>query len=61
MNNKFLKGNYKVKAEKIKKDKKSTKNIANIFESKATERLGGSIAFVMKSNKFIWGMDEKAK
>jgi len=55
MNNKFLKGNYKTKADKIKKDKKRPENIKNIFESKATERLGGSIAFVMKSDKFVWG------
>jgi len=61
MNNRLLKGNYKAKNKKTGRDKNNLKNMANIFENKATERLGGSIAFVMKSNKFIWGADEKAK
>lgn len=61
MNNRLLKGNYKAKNKKMEKDKSNPKDMANIFESKATERLGGSIAFVMKSNKFIWGVDEKTK
>lgn len=61
MNNKFLKGNYKVKADKLKKGGKKAGGTTSIFEDKATERLGGSIAFVMKSNKFIWDADEKAK
>lgn len=55
MSNKFLKGNYKTEVKKVKEDKKSVKNIKDIFESKAAEKLGGSIAFVIKSNKFLRG------
>lgn len=60
MGSKFLKGNYKTKAGTLKKKNKSAQEIKNIFESKATQKLGGSIAFVMKSDKFLWGIDEKA-
>lgn len=54
---KLLKGNYDledetdIKASLPKDDKQG-------FEDKAMERLGGSIAFVMKGNKFIWDEDE---
>lgn len=52
----YLKGNYKspeVKAE----SKKSQESGKNEFEEKALERLGGSIAFVMKSKTFLWTPD----
>ncbi|MDD5072704.1 MAG: hypothetical protein PHX64_02290 [Candidatus Omnitrophica bacterium] len=61
MNNRFLSGNYKIKTKKSKSGKKPARSHTGIFEEKATEKLGGSIAFVMKSNKFIWDADEKAK
>jgi len=56
---KLLKGNYKVKSKKIK-NTRNNKSYSRIFESKALEKLGGSIAFVMKSNKFIWTGNEEA-
>jgi|TARA_B100001971_G_C18252130_1_gene579113 hypothetical protein len=59
---KFLKGNYKVKEDKGKESSKEEDAFSKMFESKAMEKLGGSIAFVMKGDKFIWdGDDEKTK
>lgn len=58
----LLKGNYKVSSPAAKGGrKKRQKKAANLFEEKAFQKLGGSIAFVMKSDKFIWDGDEKAK
>ena len=58
--NEFLKGNYKLENTEKVEQKADTKNITELFEEKALEKLGGSIAFVMKSNKFLWnGKDEK--
>jgi len=55
---KLLKGNYNLKDEtdinaSLPHDDKQG------FEDKAMERLGGSIAFVMKGNKFIWDEDNE--
>ena len=59
---KFLKGNDKVKEDKGKESSKEEDAFSKMFESKAMEKLGGSIAFVMKGDKFIWdGDDEKTK
>ena len=59
---KFLKGNYEVKGGKPEdgkeKSKEQDKDFSTIFENSAMEKLGGSIAFVMKSNKFVWDEDE---
>lgn len=57
---KFLKGNYQV--ENINNDSNEVKDtdFSKIFETKALEKLGGSIAFVMKSDKFLWEDDEDA-
>lgn len=55
---KLLKGNYdledetEIKSSLPNDDKQS-------FEDKAMERLGGSIAFVMKGNKFVWDDDSE--
>lgn len=58
---KFLKGSYKLKKAVGRKKRKKKEDIAEIFEHKALEKLGGSIAFVMKSDKFVWSEeDEKA-
>lgn len=60
----YLKGNYSVKTKKNSKKKlakKSKDSLSEIFEHKAFEKLGGSIAFVMKSDKFVWSPDEKTK
>lgn len=58
---KFLKGNYRV--ENAGNDDYETKDedFSKVFETKALERLGGSIAFVMKSDKFIWESEEDAE
>lgn len=56
--NKLLKGNYKLKnKEKTVKKKKKKKSLEE-FESKAIEKLGGSIAFVSKS-QLLWDGEEK--
>ena len=53
---KFLKGNYEL--DDMDNDMNNVisadEDFSKIFESKALEKLGGSIAFVMKSDKFIW-------
>ncbi|MBP7506975.1 MAG: hypothetical protein KA807_04075 [Prolixibacteraceae bacterium] len=54
---KFLKGNYNLgNTMNVNTDNSETKeaDFSKIFETKAFEKLGGSIAFVMKSNKFLW-------
>jgi hypothetical protein len=58
---KFLKGNYEVENKQNEKKEADTSNrLAEIFESSAAEKLGGSIAFVMKSNKFLWDEEDNA-
>ena len=49
----FLKGNYQAPKIESKPDAKATDEM-NGFEKAAMERLGGSIAFVMKSKTFMW-------
>jgi hypothetical protein len=57
---KFLKGNYPIKnSEADEPDASKTRNITKKFEEKALEKLGGSIAFVMKSNTFLWDEEEE--
>lgn len=52
---KFLKGNYKMEnSGATEQDAEKQKSIVDKFEEKALEKLGGSIAFVIKSNSFIW-------
>jgi hypothetical protein len=46
----YYKTNYK--EEKAKSQPKET--LQAEFERKALEKLGGSIAFVMKDEKFVW-------
>ena len=58
---KFLKGNYEVKGEKTEEVKEKEQDFSKLFENRAMEQLGGSIAFVMKSNKFVWDEDEGTK
>jgi hypothetical protein len=58
---KFLKGNYPLKDAKAgEPEVAKPKNIADEFEEKALERLGGSIAYVMKSNTFLWDGEEES-
>ncbi len=55
---KFLKGNYEIKNFKNEEGKDKETNSSEVFETKALEKLGGSIAFVMKSNKFVWDEED---
>ena len=52
----YLKGNYNVKkpVEGPADEKKVDESSTTAFEKFARERLGGSIAFVMKKNTFVW-------
>jgi len=56
----MLKGTYKIKKKIVKSGRKSRKKRFEDFESRAVQRLGGSIAFVSKS-AMIWCGDEKTK
>jgi hypothetical protein len=57
---KFLKGNYPLKdAEASEPEAPKPENITAEFEEKALEKLGGSIAFVMKSDTFLWDGEEE--
>jgi len=61
MMSKFLKGNYPLQnTEASEPETAKPKNIADEFEEKALERLGGSIAYVMKSNTFLWEGEEES-
>ncbi len=55
---KFLKGNYEVKEDVAAENKEKSEDLSKLFESRAFEKLGGSIAFVMKSDNFVWDEDE---
>ena len=48
-----LKGNYNLKIIKSNKSKKNQNRLSEDFEKYAENHLGGSIAFVMKNNKFL--------
>jgi hypothetical protein len=55
---KFLKGNYQLNTTKPDVPSTSDKNFSEVFEDEALKKLGGSIAFVMKSKKFMWDDDD---
>ena len=55
---KLLKGNYDLEDETEIKSSLPNDDKQG-FEDKAMERLGGSIAFVMKGNKFVWDDDSE--
>lgn len=56
---KFLKGNYPLnETEASEPEAPKPRDISNEFEEKALERLGGSIAYVMKSDTFLWDGEE---
>jgi hypothetical protein len=57
---KFLKGNYQVENTNNDGNEIKDADFSKVFEAKALEKLGGSIAFVMKSDKFLWEDDEDA-
>lgn len=55
---KLLKGNYEIKDQEKIEVSSQKKDSSIEFEDKAMERLGGSIAFVMKGKQFIWDDDD---
>ena len=50
---KYLKGNYELPKGSSEPDKKEGETVTQEFERRALERLGGSIAFVLKK-AFVW-------
>ncbi len=59
--NKFLKGNYEIVNSNKGNSEIIEEDFSRIFEAKSLEKLGGSIAFVMKSDKFLWEEEENVK
>ncbi|MBF0328478.1 MAG: hypothetical protein HQL10_04920 [Nitrospirae bacterium] len=58
---KFLQGNYEMAQDSQASEvKKTEQGYSEMFEKQALERLGGSIAFVMKADKFVWDDEEDA-
>ncbi len=53
---KFLKGNYSLGKDEGEPplEEQKGQDAVDRFERRALERLGGSIAFVMKRNTFVW-------
>jgi len=41
--------------------KRRDEDFTRIFESKALEKLGGSIAFVVKKDRLVWDGEDDAK
>lgn len=56
---KLLKGNYELKTEEELRAADDSKDHGTVFEERAMERLGGSIAFVMKGKKFVWDEEDE--
>lgn len=52
----YLKGNYDLKKKLTVKERPKDSSAA--FERFAREKLGGSIAFVMKAKTFVWNGPE---
>ncbi|MDA8419209.1 MAG: hypothetical protein M0Z90_09285 [Desulfobacteraceae bacterium] len=57
---KLIKGNYELENEVEIKSPAHDDDMNN-FENKAMEKLGGSIAFVMKGNKLLWDDEDDDK
>ncbi|MBI5631822.1 MAG: hypothetical protein HY921_13165 [Elusimicrobia bacterium] len=61
----YLKGNYKapeIKPQDAKADESKEDKLRTEFEKRALEKLGGSIAFVMKpKGSFVWEDTSKPK
>jgi len=58
----YLKGNYKAPQPATKEgvsEQGENTGVQNEFEKRALEKLGGSIAFVMKSKTFLWTAPEE--
>ena len=59
--NDLLKGNYKVTTNVESQEPSQAEVIKQEFYRRAHQRLGGSIAFIMKSKSLIWKGDKKAQ
>ncbi len=57
----YLKGNYRIPKKSKIAVKKKEQSIEEKFEQESLKKLGGSIAFVMKSKSFLWEGDEGEK
>lgn len=57
MTSQYLKGNYELPVGGKGKTRRK-KGIRQEFEERALEKLGGSIAFVMKPGTFVWEGDD---
>lgn len=56
----LLQGNYPLPSGPEKpKTEESKETSTQVFERRALEHLGGSIAFVMKRDTFVWKGDAK--
>ena len=53
----YLKGNYPLPKKGPKTNEKQEETATEEFERRALEHLGGSIAFVLKKNIFVWKGD----
>jgi len=58
---KHLKGNYEISKGNKDQDMELSETSTQEFERRAVERLGGSIAFVLKKDTFIWRGDKSAR
>ena len=58
---KYLKGNYRLPKKVTVRTDKNQQTVEQKFEQESLSRLGGSIAFVMKSKTFVWEGDEGEK
>lgn len=55
---KFLKGNYRLpNSRKVSVQQKRSKDLTDQLEESALAKLGGSLCFVMKKNRFVWPGD----
>lgn len=57
----YLKGNYRLPKKVTARAKKSQQTTEQKFEQESLVKMGGSIAFVMKSKTFVWKGDEGEK
>ena len=59
---KYLRGNYRLRKTARSKTREKKKTSLEEFEQRALEKLGGSIAFVMKPKTFVWtGKNEETE
>lgn len=57
--NKMLKGSYQLDSKRDLTADTEPRSATLEFEDRAMERLGGSIAFIMKGNKLVWDEEDE--